>query len=71
MSFTILTLLSLNMHIAHANARCMGICASTKLLFFWHTMALSIMISSTIFVAFGYRSNHGGLKTMFVDSKYL
>jgi hypothetical protein len=70
MSFTILTLLSLNMHIAHANGRCMGICASTKLLLFWHTMTLSTMISSTI-VAFGYGSNHGGLKVMFVDSKYL
>jgi hypothetical protein len=70
MSFTILTLISLNMHLADANGCCVGICASTKLLFFWHIMTLSTMISSTI-VAFGYGSNHGGLKAMFVDSKYL
>jgi hypothetical protein len=47
-SFTILTFLSLNMHPSHASGRCVGIYASTKLLFSWHATTLVTMISSII-----------------------
>ncbi len=38
----------IDMHPSHASGHCVGIYASTKLLFFWHVVTLLMMIPSTI-----------------------
>ncbi len=59
------------MHPTHMNGCCMGIFASTKLLFSWHAPTLPLMIYIINHCGRWYGSNCGRLKAMFVYLKYL